>query len=118
MHARTQMSDSRCLVEGIYCTLDLYGDTVLYEHMDYVKGGVTRNSCEAHLAKRNKQVGKLITYLRGGHYHEHIAYGRGRVIINGSVPGQDSYAEINGYDSEAVQVINYYVETKMTHHNV
>jgi len=98
--------------EGVYHVLNIYGSDVLYEHGDHMKGGVTRKSCEAHLSKRSKQVGKLIRFFRLGHYHEMTSFGRGRIIVNASLAGQDGYSEINGYDSEASQTINYYIETK------
>lgn len=98
--------------DGVYHVHDVYGSPVLYEHGNFIKGGITRRSCEAHLAKRSKQVGKLIRFARFGHFHEKTMFGRGRVIVNASLPGQDSYSEINGYDSEASQTINYYIETQ------
>lgn len=98
--------------EGVYTTYEIYNNTILAEHGDHIKGGMTRNACESHMAKRSKQVGKLIDYMRLGHFHEPTMYGRGRVIVNGSFPGQDGYSEINGYSSESVQVINYYIETE------
>lgn len=98
--------------DGVYHVLDVYGSPVLYEHGDHVKGGVSRKACESHLAKRSKQVGKLIRFFRMGHFHEKTMFGRGRVIVNASLAGQDGYSEINGYDSEASQTINYYIETK------
>jgi hypothetical protein len=98
--------------DGVYYVCDIYGSPVLYEHGNFIKGGITRKSCEAHLAKRSKQVGKLIRFARFGHFHEKTMFGRGRVIVNASLPGQDSYSDINGYDSEASQTINYYIETK------
>lgn len=98
--------------DGVYHVEDVYGSPVLYEHGDHVKGGVARKSCEAHISKRSKQVGKLIRFFRMGHFHEKTMFGRGRVIVNASLAGQDGYSEINGYDSEASQTINYYIETK------
>jgi hypothetical protein len=98
--------------EGIYCVKEIYGSYVLYEHGNFIKGGINRKACESHLAKRSKQVGKLIRFGRFGHFHEPTSFGRGRVIVNSSLPGQDSYSEINGYDSEASQTINYYIETE------
>ena len=98
--------------DGVYHVLNIYGAPVLYEHGDHVKGGVSRKACEAHLSKRSKQVGKLIKFFRMGHFHEKTMFGRGRVIVNSSLAGQDGYSEINGYDSEASQTINYYIETE------
>ena len=61
---------------------------------------------------RSKQLGKVIDFGRFGHYHEYACYDRGRIIINESVCGQDSYANVLGHSSTAGQTINYYIETK------
>jgi hypothetical protein len=98
--------------DGVFHVLKIYNSPVLYEHGNFIKGGVTRKSCESHISKRSKQVGQLIRFARFGHFHEKTMFGRGRVIVNASLPGQDSYSEINGYDSEASQTINYYIETQ------
>ena len=63
------------------------------------------------MAKSGTQINKVIDYWRGGHWHEPVQYGRGRAMINGSVPVQDSYADSNGYASEPLQILNYYVQT-------
>lgn len=97
--------------EGVYHVEDIYGCPVLYEHGDHIKGGLARKAFESHMSKRSKQVGKLIKFGRFGHYHEKTMFGRGRIIVNASLAGQDGYSEINGYDSEASQTINYYIET-------
>lgn len=97
--------------DGVFHVLKIYGSPTLYEHGNFIKGGVTRKSCESHISKRSKQIGELIRFARFGHFHEKTMFGRGRVIVNASLPGQDSYSEINGYDSEASQTINYYIET-------
>jgi len=98
--------------EGVYCVYSIYKDIILLEHSDFMKGYPSRDTFEKHIAKRSAQVNKLITYIRCGHWHEYMMFGRGRAIVNGSFPGQDSYAEINGYKSESLQVINYYIETE------
>ena len=98
--------------EGVYHVHEIYGSHVLYEHGDFIKGGVSRKTCDGHMSKRSKQFGKLIRFFRLGHFHEKTMFGRGRVIVNASLPGQDGYSEINGYDSEASQTINYYIESK------
>jgi rRNA-processing protein FCF1 len=98
--------------DGVFHVLKVYNSSILYEHGNFIKGGVTRKSCESHISKRSKQVGQLIRFARFGHFHEKTMFGRGRVIVNASLPGQDSYSEINGYDSEASQTINYYIETE------
>ena len=97
--------------KGPYATVDIYGNIALYEHYDNSKGN-TRNALEALMMKRQMQVKDVISFMRGGHFHEATMYGRGKIIVNGSVPGQDSYANVLGFDSEATQTINYYVETK------
>lgn len=98
--------------EGVYHVEDIYGCPVLYEHGDHVKGGLARKTFESHMSKRSKQVGKLIKFGRFGHFHEKTMFGRGKIIVNASLAGQDGYSEINGYDSEASQTINYYIETE------
>lgn len=95
---------------GAYTHLDVYGSTVLYEHYDYIKGN-SKQAFENHMAKRGRQLGKMVSYIRGGHYHEYTMYDRGRIIINASVTGSDSYSDINGYTTTACQCINYYIET-------
>ena len=62
--------------------------------------------------KRQTQIGKVVHFYRFGHFHERVEYGQGRAMCNGSVPGQDSYAEGKGFCSEAMQTLNYYIETK------
>ena len=96
--------------KGVYHVEDVYGSNVLYEHGDHIKGR-TKGAYETHMHKRGNQIGDIINFLRCGHFHERCEYGRGRIIINPSLPGQDSYSEIHGYDSEAAQTINYYVKT-------
>lgn len=98
--------------DGVFHVLNIYGSPVLYEHGNFIKGGVNRKACESHISKRSKQIGQLIRFARFGHFHEKTMFGRGRVIVNASLPGQDSYSEINGYDSEASQTINYYIQTE------
>jgi len=98
--------------DGVFHVDDIYGSPILYEHGDRMKGGIARKAAESHLSKRSKQVGKLIRFARFGHYHEKTMFGRGRIIFNASLSGQDGYSEINGFDSEASLTINYYIETK------
>jgi hypothetical protein len=98
--------------EGVYTTLDIYGDTILYEHGDRVKGTNDKKSFLANMVKRSGQVGKVIKGMRIGHWHEFNCLDNGAVIVNGSVPGQDSYADVNGYNSLPGQAITYYVKTK------
>ncbi len=93
-----------------YVVLDIYNNQCLYEHGDNTKAN-TKNAFEALLNNRSKQVGKVIDFARFGHYHEFACYDRGRIIVNESVCGQDSYANVLGHNSTAGQTINYYIET-------
>ena len=93
-----------------YALVNIYGNVALYEHYDNAKGN-TRKALEALMMKRQNQVKDVISFMRGGHFHESTMFGRGTIIVNGSVPGQDSYANVMGFDSEATQTINFYVET-------
>jgi hypothetical protein len=97
--------------KGVFHTLDIYGNTILYEHGDHVKG-TSRAALNAHLHKRSQQIGRLITGLRCGHWHEYLCMDEGRAVINASVCGTDSYAEVLGYSSKAGQVINYYIDSE------
>lgn len=94
-----------------YLVYKVYGANVLVEHGDNLKGN-SRVAVDNLVAKRAMQIKSHIQFSRWGHFHEYTVYGRGTHIINGGVPGQDSYAEVLGFDSQATQVINYYVETK------
>ena len=93
-----------------HTVLDIYGSNVLYEHGDELKG-TNKDVVLKHLEKRGRQVNKQIHMGRFGHWHEYVCIDRGRVIINESVCGQDSYALEKGYDSTSGQTINFYVET-------
>lgn len=96
--------------EGVYCILDIYGSKCLYEHGDH--HGHNEKAIETHIANRSKQVNELIDFYRFGHLHTYMVIGRGRIIRNGSLPGNDGYSKIHGFNSEAVQTINSYIETK------
>jgi hypothetical protein len=94
--------------EGVFCTYEIYGDLILYEHGD--KSGFAQKTIESHIHDRSRQIKKMIKFARFGHYHESMSYGRGRVIFNASFSGQDSFSEIKGYNSEPSQTLNFYVE--------
>jgi len=95
---------------GVFQCLDIYGNIILYEHGDHVNG-TSRAALNTHLHKRSQQVNALISGLRCGHWHEYLCIDEGRAVINASVCGTDSYAEVKGYSSKAGQVINYYVDS-------
>lgn len=99
------------IVSGLYTHIDIYGNTVIYEHGDELKN-MNRDTMANLMSKRGAQIGKIANFYRVGHFHEPVQYGQGRMMVNGSVPGQDSYAESKGFWSEALQIMNYYVETK------
>jgi len=93
-----------------YTTHTLFGKHVmLYEHLDNVSAP-TKLALEGLIKKRERQVSKRIAMLRGGHWHEYVCYDRGRIIVNESACGQDSFAKVKGYASSAGQVINFYVD--------
>lgn len=96
--------------EGVYCVVDIYGSKCLYEHGDH--HGHTEKAIETHIANRSKQTNELIDFYRFGHLHTYMMIGRGRIIRNGSLPGNDGYSKIHGFNSEATQTINSYIETK------
>lgn len=93
-----------------YVILPIYNNYCLYEHGDNSKSNSPDNLLKL-MEKRSRQEGKLIDFGRFGHYHEFLCAGRGKIIVNESVPGQDSFSQVNGWDSHAGQTINYYVQT-------
>lgn len=95
---------------GPFTTLDIYGETVLYEHYDNTKGSDIRKGIENLMGKRTNQLKKPIHFIRGGHYHEPMEFGIGKIIVNGNIPGDDSYAEIHGFNCEPSQTLNFYIE--------
>lgn len=96
--------------KGPYQELDIYGNTALYEHFDNSAAN-TRAALMKLLSDRQTQIKKIVDFFRGGHYHESTVYGRGKIIVNGSLPGPDSYSMVKGFESHSDQMINYYVET-------
>lgn len=96
---------------GSYVILDIYQNKALFEHGDNTKAA-TKRAFESLMEQRGRQHNVSLDFGRFGHYHEYACYDRGRIIVNESVCGQDSYAEVKGYNSHAGQTINFYVETK------
>lgn len=96
--------------KGSYSIKNVYGNWILYEHGDEVMGK-SRSALLTHLQKRGQQVGKLLSGIRMGHYHEYTCIDEGAAIMNASVCGQDSYADVKGFNTKPGQVINYYVKT-------
>jgi predicted phosphodiesterase len=93
-----------------YVILPIYKNHCLYEHGD--NNPNRKNAFEEQISKRSKQEKVVIDFGRFGHYHEYQCYGRGRIIVNESVCGIDSFAKVHGFDTTAGQTINYYIETK------
>lgn len=99
------------ITEGGYVVMDIYGNKILYEHGDLIKG-YSRDACLKHLANRSSQVGYLLAGMRFGHIHTFMSYEDGRIISNASLCGADSYSEALGYTSQPGMVINYYCDSK------
>ncbi len=98
------------IATGPYLQHQIFTDKVIYEHFDLVKAN-TRKAMDAMFSKRQKQLGILAQFYRGGHYHEPTIYGRGEIIVNGGLPGADGYSDGLGFTAESSQVISYYVDT-------
>lgn len=98
------------ITKSLFITTQVYGNNIVYEHGDELKN-INRDTMANAMAKRQVQLGKIVQFYRVGHWHEPVIYGQGRMIVNGSVPGQDDYANSKGFCSEAVQIMNYYVQT-------
>ncbi len=93
-----------------YICTKIYNDLVVYEHGDELKN-LNRDTMINLMNKRQNQIGDIVNFYRVGHWHEYICYGQGKIQVNGCVFGQDDYSEIKGFNSEALQVLNYYVKT-------
>lgn len=94
----------------IYTYTTIYNNVILYEHGDELKN-LNRDTLRGLMNKRQNQINKVVDFYRTGHWHETFSYGRGEMIGNGCVPGQDDYSESKGFNSEALQVLNSYVMT-------
>lgn len=94
----------------MYAHTEIYGSTVVYEH-GHELSNLNRDTMIKMMNKRQNQIGKMVDFYRVGHWHERVEYGQGKVQVNASVPGQDDYSEGKGFDSEALQILNYYVKT-------
>lgn len=90
--------------------LNVFGNNILYEHGDNVNAP-TKDAFERLIQNRSIQQDTVIDMARFGHWHEYACYGRGRIIVNESVCGQDSYAKVKGFNTTAGQTINYYIKT-------
>jgi hypothetical protein len=99
------------ITQGAYLIHKIYNNTCLYEHGDNCKSNA-KKSLEGLMEARGRQNNTTIDFLRLGHFHEYACYDRGRIIVNESLAGQDSYSEVSGYNSKAGQTINFYVATK------
>jgi hypothetical protein len=93
---------------------DIYGEGVLYEHYDNVKGSNQRAGIEHLLSRRINQLKKPIVFIRGGHFHEPQEAGIGKIVINGNVPGNDGFSTTLGFDCEPSQTLNFYIEREKT----
>lgn len=96
--------------ENSYQILSIYDNNCLYEHGDNSKSN-NKRGFEMLMEKRSRQLDIPIHFGRFGHFHEYAVFDRGRIIVNESVCGQDSYAEVLGFSSSAGQTINFYVDT-------
>jgi predicted phosphodiesterase len=93
-----------------WAIIEVYGNKVLYEHYDNAKSA-DRKGLEALMTKRANQLNIVIDYMRGGHFHEPTSFRNGRIQINGCLTGNDSFASVLGYNSEASQTLNTFVNS-------
>jgi predicted phosphodiesterase len=94
-----------------WAVISIYGNNVLYEHYDNCKSP-DRKALESHMTKRAHQLNILIDYMRGGHFHEPTSFKNGRIQINGCLTGNDSFASVLGFNGEASQTLNSFVNSK------
>ena len=93
-----------------YQYLEIYGEGVVYEHYDNAKGSNKISGIESLLSKRVNQLKKPVVFIRGGHFHEPMESGIGKIVINGNVPGNDGYSTVLGFDCEPSQTLNFYIK--------
>jgi len=94
-----------------WAIIEIYGNKVLYEHYDNAKNP-DRKGLENLMTKRAHQLSEVIDYMRGGHFHEPTSFKNGRIQINGCLTGNDSFATVLGFNSEASQTLNSFVDSK------
>jgi hypothetical protein len=98
------------VVDSIYATVDIYGQTVLYEHG--VGVSVTETSMKAHKIKRSEQLGKYITFFRMGDKHNVSSFNSGQYVVNGAFFGSDAagieYSSIAGFSSVPAQWMGFH----------
>jgi predicted phosphodiesterase len=94
-----------------WAVIEIYGNKVLYEHYDNAKSP-DRKNLENLMTKRAHQLNLIIDYMRGGHFHEPTSFRNGRIQVNGCMTGNDSYASVLGYNGEASQTLNSFVNSK------
>jgi len=90
-----------------YCTTEIYGRKVLFEHFDVLKS-CSPDVAERLIQKRSAQLETLIDYIRGGHFHTHHTMFAGRVVFNGGLASGEGYADTKGYKSVPGQSVSIY----------
>lgn len=96
---------------GSYVIGKIYNNNILWEHGDNVNAN-TKRGFETLVEQRARQNNVTLHFARFGHFHEYLCCDRGRIIVNESVCGQDSYAHVKGFTTSAGQTVNFYVETE------
>lgn len=98
------------ITKGSYVIGKIYNNNILWEHGDNTSAN-TKRGFESLMEQRARQNNLTLHFGRFGHWHEYACFDRGRIIVNESVCGQDSYAHVKGFNTSAGQTINYYVQT-------
>lgn len=96
------------IAEGFYTIHGIFGANVLYEHLD-IRRPRRVSDFERMMADRGAQEGKVIDYVRGGHFHTYNQLDGGRAIVNMSLCGRDHFSQGLGYRSTPGQVLNTYL---------
>lgn len=100
------------ITRGCFLTKTIYGENVLYEHYDNARGGSIRKGLETLLADRIEQLNIPIHFMRGGHFHEAMEFGIGRIVVNGNLPGNDSFSTVKGFNSRPAMTLLSYIERR------
>ncbi|WP_246391788.1 hypothetical protein [Paraburkholderia youngii] len=98
------------VVDSVFATVEVYGQTVLYEHG--VGVAVTEASMKAHKIKRSEQQGKYITFFRMGDKHNVCSFNSGQYVVNGAFFGSDNegieFSSIAGFSSVPAQWMGFH----------
>lgn len=110
--ARGDLDVSFDIPVGSFTTLELYGQTILYEHG--VRVPASEPGMKKHVGNRIDQLKKFIHMCRIGDKHNICRFNNDRFVVNGAFFGDsragEEYSGIAGYDGEPAQLMFAHVQ--------